>query len=52
MKPFHYLVLGYTLIWAALGVYLYTMGRRLRRMSRELEELRRRLQDGSGEPPS
>ncbi len=49
MRPFHYLVLGYSLIWAALAIYLYSLGRRIKRMQSELEELRRRVREGGGE---
>jgi CcmD family protein len=50
MTPLKYLVLGYAMIWAALAVYLFTLGRRMKRMRNELEELRRRVQGGGTGP--
>lgn len=50
MTPFHYLVLGYSLIFAALAVYLLALGRRLRKVRGELDELRRRVDEGDENP--
>jgi len=42
MTPLTHLVLAYAFIWAALAVYLVLLGRRIARVSRDVEELRRR----------
>lgn len=49
MTKFHYLLLGYGLIWAVLGVYMITLGRRMQRLMESLDEMRRR--PPSGRPP-
>lgn len=41
MTRFHYLLLGYALIWIALGVYLHQLHRRLSQVQRDLVELER-----------
>jgi CcmD family protein len=41
MKGLGYLAAAYTAIWIALFVYLLSIGRRARRLEREVEELRR-----------
>jgi CcmD family protein len=48
MNGFGYLILAYSLIWAALAFYLLLLGRRLERIGREVEELRRRAGDDPG----
>ena len=48
MNGLGYLVLAYSLIWAALAAYLLLLGRRIGRIGREVEELRRRTADESG----
>jgi CcmD family protein len=48
MTELGYLVLAYTFIWAALAVYLVLLGRRIGRLGREVEELRRRAAGGPG----
>ena len=48
MNGLGYLVLAYGLIWVALATYLWILGRRLGRLSREIEELRRRTKDDPG----
>lgn len=41
MTRFQYLTLGYSLIWLALAVYLFSMHRTLTRLRADLDELRR-----------
>jgi CcmD family protein len=41
MKGLNYLFAAYTAVWIALFVYLLAIGRRARRLEREIEELRR-----------
>ncbi len=41
MKGLSYLFAAYTAVWLALFGYLLAIGRRARRLERELEELRR-----------
>jgi CcmD family protein len=48
MSGLGYLVLAYGLIWAALAAYLLQLGRRIGRIGREVEELRRRTEDTPG----
>jgi CcmD family protein len=48
MNGLRYLVLAYGLIWGALAVYLLILGRRIGRIGREIEELRRRTADDPG----
>ena len=48
MNGMGYLVLAYGLIWAALAAYLLLLGRRIGRIGREVEELRRRTEDAAG----
>jgi CcmD family protein len=45
---FHYLMLGYGLIWLSLGVYLIQMNRRVASVGREIDELKGRLDDLQG----
>ena len=44
MTAFRYLLLAYSLIWILLALYLSHLGRRLTRLSHELQEVRRRLE--------
>jgi len=44
MNKFQYLMLGYALIWFVLGVYMITLGRRMKRLSEFIQELRDRLE--------
>jgi HAMP domain-containing protein len=46
MTRFQYLVLGYGLIFAVLGIYLFLLNQRIARLTGVLEELRRRLERG------
>jgi hypothetical protein len=48
MTKFHYLTLAYTLFWLVMGFYMMSLGRRLRRVSESLRELRRRLGGAGG----
>jgi CcmD family protein len=48
MNGLGFLVLAYGLIWAALAAYLLLLGRRIGRIGREVEELRRRTEDAPG----
>jgi CcmD family protein len=41
MKGLSYLAAAYTAIWIALFLYLLSIGRRARRLEREVEELGR-----------
>lgn len=41
MKGLNYLAAAYAVIWLALFVYLLSIGRRARRLEREIEDLRR-----------
>ena len=41
MKGLNYLAAAYTAIWIALFLYLLSIGRRARRLEREIEELRK-----------
>jgi CcmD family protein len=41
MKGLNYLFAAYTAVWLALFAYLLAIGRRARRLEREVEELRR-----------
>jgi CcmD family protein len=50
MNPMRYLVLGYSVIWIALAVYLISLGRRLGRLRQELDELSRRVRDSGRRP--
>ena len=40
-----YLMLGYGLVWLSLGFYLFSLSRRVGKVGREVEELRKRLED-------
>lgn len=42
---YRYLMLGYGTIWVALGVYLFSLNRRIGGARREIESLRLRLED-------
>jgi len=48
MTPYQYLFLAYGLIWLTLGIYLFLLNRRIRRVQGDLRELRRRLERGGG----
>lgn len=48
MTKFHYLALGYALIWMALAFYLISLGRRLRRLSETIQQLRQRVGPSRG----
>ncbi|HEY8516773.1 MAG: CcmD family protein [Thermodesulfobacteriota bacterium] len=41
MKGLNYLFAAYTAVWLAIFVYLLSIGRKARRLERELEEIRR-----------
>jgi CcmD family protein len=41
MKGLYYLFAAYTAVWLALFGYLLSIGRRARRLEREIEDLRR-----------
>jgi len=41
MKGLNYLFAAYTAVWVAIFAYLLAIGRRARRLEREVEELRR-----------
>jgi CcmD family protein len=41
MRGLNYLAAAYTAIWIALFLYLLSIGRRARRLERELAELRK-----------
>lgn len=41
MKGLNYLFAAYTAVWIAIFVYLMAIGRRARRLERELDEMRR-----------
>lgn len=41
MKGLYYLCAAYTAVWIAIFGYVLTVGRRARRLERELEELRK-----------
>lgn len=43
MTKFHFLTLGYALIWIALALYLMSLGRRLKRLSESIRQLRERI---------
>ena len=42
MIGLHFLAAAYAAIWVILFVYMLSLGRRARRLERELEDLRRR----------
>ncbi len=44
MNDIGFLYAGYGVIWAVLGVYLFTMGRRQAGLKRDLERLEREIQ--------
>lgn len=48
MSELGYLALAYAFIWVALAGYLVLLGRRIGRLGREVEELRRRAAGGPG----
>jgi len=41
VKGLNYLFAAYTAVWLAIFVYLLSIGRKARRLERELEEIRR-----------
>jgi CcmD family protein len=41
MKGLYYLCAAYTAVWIAIFGYLLSIGRRARRLERELDELKR-----------
>ncbi len=41
MKGLYYLFAAYTAVWVAIFAYVLSIGRRTRKLERELEELRR-----------
>ncbi len=41
---FHYLMLGYGVIWVCLGVFLISLSRRIGRVGSEISELKLRLE--------
>lgn len=47
---FHYLMLGYGVIWVCLGVYMFGLHRKVAAVGREIGELRSRLEEA--EAPS
>lgn len=41
MKGLYYLAAAYTAVWITMFAYLLSIGRRARKLERELEELKR-----------
>ncbi len=41
MKGLYYLAAAYTAVWIAIFAYVMSIGRRARKLERELEELRK-----------
>ncbi|MBY0273737.1 CcmD family protein [Candidatus Binatia bacterium] len=41
MKGLYYLTAAYTAVWVAIFAYLMSIGRRARKLEREIEELKR-----------
>lgn len=48
---FRHMMLGYGIVWVALGAYLFSLNRRVARVGREVSELEGRLDQAEGSKP-